>query len=112
MTEFGEREVELLIFALNHGNVRIRLYDTPGSDNFISVEYNSKRNMKYVTDFLITFEDELKAKMNNIGPVAAGQELVDTDTVELRRGNYILLDNDLAIYTSGKVKDVVEKKKL
>lgn len=52
------------------------------------------------------------AKMNNIGSIAVGQELVDTDTIELRRGNYILLDNGLAIYTSGKVKDVVEKKKL
>ena len=50
------------------------------------------------------------AKMNNLGPVMAGQELVDTDTVELRRGNYILLDNGLAIYNSGKVKEVVEKK--
>lgn len=51
------------------------------------------------------------AKMNNLGPVTTGQELVDTDRVELRRGNYILLDDGKAIYTSGRVGDVVEPRR-
>ena len=62
LMEFGDREVDFMFVALNRGNLRIRLYDTfDNNDNYFSIEYKGKKNIKYVVDFLLQYEDDLKA---------------------------------------------------
>lgn len=50
LIEMGDREVDFMFVALNRGNLRIRIYDTFNKDNYFSIEYKGKKNIKYVVD--------------------------------------------------------------
>lgn len=57
----GERESDFLIYALRKGNLRIRFYDTfDNDDNYISIDYYDKRNLKKVSDCIIKYESDIK----------------------------------------------------
>lgn len=57
----GERESDFLICALRKGNLRIRFYDTfDNDDNYISIDYYDKRNLKKVSDCIIKYESDIK----------------------------------------------------
>lgn len=57
----GDRESDFLIYALRKGNLRIRFYDTfDNDDNYISIDYYDKRNLKKVSDCIIKYESDIK----------------------------------------------------
>ena len=59
--DMGDREADFLICGLQKGNLRIRFYDNFDNDeNYLSVEYYDKRNLKKVTDCMIKYESDIK----------------------------------------------------
>lgn len=59
--DMGERESDFLICGLRKGNLRIRFFDTfDNNDNYLSIEYYDKRNLKKVSDCMIKYESDIK----------------------------------------------------
>ena len=59
--DMGDREADFLICGLQKGNLRIRFYDNFDNDeNYLSVEYYDKKNLKKVTDCMIKYESDIK----------------------------------------------------
>lgn len=61
--QMGRKEVDLLMLALNKGNIRIRIYDT-FDDSYISIEYSRDSNRKYVCNCLIDMEEKYFSKIH------------------------------------------------
>ena len=61
--QMGQKEVDLLMLALNKGNIRIRIYDT-FDDPYISIEYARDSNRKYVCNCLIDMEEMYFSKIH------------------------------------------------